>query len=134
MITSMFEIRHKSGVLLNLNTVLIQATYSSLLEGKPSLSVNEIILQTHRYTMAKGWAKFKSLVLNFPKLSVNDILPDYHLVGHFSILPSSPVSDFLAVWFQTDVSPIVSPENAAELRILDFNALQSTRGFFRRWF
>jgi len=130
---SLFELQFKSGQFGYLEEVVVMPTYAGLLEGRPSLAVNEIILRSHESLIERYWPQQSAVVLNFPELIIAEVLPDYWMIGKVCVQPESEGNYFVAVWFQNELDPILSPSNAEHLRTMDGRQLEKPASGIRRW-
>jgi hypothetical protein len=131
--SDLFALELSSGSYVRLEKVMVSATYESLLEGRPSKAINDLILQPFDWDTDKFWPSARVAMLGMPALGEREILPEYRMIGEFRIPPDFNKVFFVAVWFQDELLPIISPENVESLRAANASDFKNPPNALVRW-
>lgn len=124
----LFDTDALNGWRIGLRQVLISETYECLLEGKISARTNEFVL--HTAATYGLWPGVPSHILGLKMFEANlsKEFPRLMLMGRFeSEKParnsSMMRSKLVLIWFQNEISPLMSPANLAHVKALDWERL-----------
>jgi hypothetical protein len=127
-IQMLFEAQVSSGRRVYLLEAHITETYEGLLEGSVSARVNEAVLRSRK--TAQLWPEIPELILGLDAIKANlgKELPRFMFQGRFESEkparnPRMMRSVLVLVWFQSELSPILSTANLALVNNLDWERL-----------